>query len=136
MATLPAPGPLPERLPAIGELVQVRSRRSMDRAVLDAYGWTDIPTDCEFLFDYEIDDEEQASTPKKPYRYRWPDEVRDEMLARLLELNAQRAAAEERAGAAATPRPKAERALDSRSQETIRASIAAERGPLWGVPDE
>ena len=53
----------------------------MDRAVLDAYAWTDIPTDCEFLLDYEID-EEQWGTRKKPYRYRWPDEVRDEVLAR------------------------------------------------------
>ena len=30
---------------------------AMDRAVLDAYGWTDISTDCEFLLDYEDDDE-------------------------------------------------------------------------------
>ena len=29
---------------------------AMDRAVLDAYGWTDIPTDCDFLLDYEIDE--------------------------------------------------------------------------------
>ena len=66
---------------------------AMDRAVLDAYGWTDIPTDCEFLLDYEIDEEEWG-TRKKPYRYRWPDEVRDEVLARLLELNAERSEAE------------------------------------------
>ena len=70
---------------------------AMDRAVLDAYGWTDIPTDCEFLLDYEIDEEEWGSK-KKPYRYRWPDDVRDEVLARLLELNAERAAAETRMG--------------------------------------
>ena len=69
---------------------------AMDRAVLDAYGWTDIPTDCEFLLDYEINEEEWGSR-KKPYRYRWPDDVRDEVLARLLELNAERAAAETRA---------------------------------------
>ena len=62
---------------------------AMDRAVLDAYGWNDIPTDCEFLLDYEIDEEEWGER-KKPYRYRWPDDVRDEVLARLLELNAQR----------------------------------------------
>ena len=66
---------------------------AMDRAVLNAYGWQDIPTDCEFLLDYEIDEEEWG-TKKKPYRYRWPNEVRDEVLARLLELNAERAAAE------------------------------------------
>ena len=29
---------------------------AMDRAILDAYGWTDIPTDCDFLLDYEIDE--------------------------------------------------------------------------------
>ena len=69
----------------------------MDRAVLDAYGWSDIPTDCEFLLDYEINEEEWGNR-KKPYRYRWPDDVRDEVLTRLLELNAERAAAEIRAG--------------------------------------
>ena len=30
----------------------------MDRVVLDAYGWHDIPTDYKFLLDYEIDDDE------------------------------------------------------------------------------
>ena len=39
---------------------------------------------------------------KKPYRYRWPDAIRDEVLARLLELNADRAAEEARAGAVAS----------------------------------
>ena len=38
---------------------------------------------------------------KKPWRYRWPDDVRDEVLARLIELNAERAKAEQRSGAAA-----------------------------------
>jgi len=62
----------------------------MDKAVLDAYGWSDLPTDCEFLLDYEIDEEEWGKK-KKPDRYRWPDDVRDEFLARLLELKAERA---------------------------------------------
>ena len=76
------------------EIARLRDlHTSMDRAVLDAYGWTDIPTDCEFLLDYEIDEEEWGNR-KKPYRYRWPDDARDEVLARLLELNAQRAAQE------------------------------------------
>ena len=68
---------------------------AMDRAVLDAYGWTDVSTDCKFLLDYEIDEAEWGRK-KKPYRYRWPNEVRDEVLARLLELNGQRAAEEGR----------------------------------------
>ncbi len=80
------------------ELAKLRDLHAeMDRAVLAAYGWTDIPTDCKFLLDYEID-EEAWGNRKKPYRYRWPDAVRDEVLARLLELNAQRAAEDLRAG--------------------------------------
>ena len=86
---------LNESDPAVAELRDLHA--SMDRAVLDAYGWTDIPTDCEFLLDYEIDEEEWG-TRKKPYRYRCPDDVRDEVLARLLELNAQRSEAEQRSG--------------------------------------
>ena len=88
-----------ERDPEILKLRELHA--TMDRAVLDAYGWSDIPTDCEFLLDYEID-EEAWGDKKKPYRYRWPDEVRDEVLARLLELNAERAKAEARSGATAT----------------------------------
>jgi hypothetical protein len=75
----------------------------MDRAVLHAYGWDDIPTACEFLLDYEIDEEEWGKK-RKPYRYRWPDDVHDEVLARLLLLNGERAAAEQRSGAAAAKR--------------------------------
>jgi len=86
------------------EIVRLRELHvAMDRAVLDAYGWTDIPTDCKFLLDYDINEEEWG-TKKKPYRYRWPDEDRDEVLARLLVLNAERAKEEARAGAAASKR--------------------------------
>jgi hypothetical protein len=83
------------------KIVRLRElHTAMDRAVLDAYGWTDIPTDCEFLLDYEDEDDDGSSRRKKPWRYRWPDEVRDEVLARLLELNAQRA--KEEAGGTAS----------------------------------
>ena len=84
------------------EIVKLRElHAAMDRAVLDAYGWSDIPTEWKFLLDYGIDEEEWGNK-KKPWRYRWPDEVRDEVLARLLELNAERANEEARSGAAAT----------------------------------
>ena len=83
--------------PEIGRLRELHG--AMDRAVLDAYGWTDIHTDCDFLLDYEID-ETTWGRKKKPYRYRWPDPVRDEVLARLLALNAERAAEEARSGSA------------------------------------
>ena len=84
-----------ERDPDIAKLRELHA--SMDRTVLDAYGWCDIPTACEFFLDYEIDEEEWGRR-KKPYRYRWPDDVRDEVLARLLELNKQRAEEEARLG--------------------------------------
>ena len=71
---------------------------AMDRALLKAYGWSDIKNDCEFLLDYEIEENEWGEK-KKPWHYRWPDEVRDDVLARLLELNAERAKEEARSGA-------------------------------------
>ena len=91
-----------ENDPGIAELRALHA--AMDRAVLDAYDWTDIPTDCDFLLDYEID-EATWGRRKKPYRYRWPDPVRDEVLARLLALNTERAAEEARSGAASRTTP-------------------------------
>ncbi len=80
----------------------------MDRAVLAAYGWDDIPTECDFLLDYEIDEEEWGNK-RKPYRYRWPNDVRDEVLARLITLNGERAAADRLSGASAARRHRATR---------------------------
>ena len=83
------------------DVVKLRElHKEMDQAVLDAYGWNDIPDECDYFLDYEIDEEEWGNK-KKPYRYRWPDDVRDEVLARLLELNAKRAKDEEIAAAVA-----------------------------------
>ncbi len=75
------------------DILELRElHHSMDRAVLDAYGWTDIQPKCEFIPEFDEEDEDESGRPKKKrYRYRWPDETRDEVLARLLELNRQRA---------------------------------------------
>jgi hypothetical protein len=89
----------------------------MDKAVLDAYGWTDLKPTCEFLLDYEEEEEEDGNggssgrSRKRPWRYRWPDEVRDAVLARLLELNKQHAQQENLSGevAAANETGKAKR---------------------------
>jgi hypothetical protein len=107
---------------------------AMDQAVLNAYGWTDLPTACGFGLDY-LDSEEDAQLPdelqeridsgelffweasdaldfqgqlqvygaitgrrKLPWRYRWPESVRDDVLARLLALNAERYEEEVRLG--------------------------------------
>jgi hypothetical protein len=111
-----------ERDPDILKLRELHA--AMDRAVLDAYGWSKIPTMCEFLLDYEIDEEEWGNK-KQPYRYRWPDDIRDEVLARLLELNAQRANEEAHAGiTAATKRgnkPTAKRAPKTSQTEDLFA---------------
>ena len=76
-------------------IARLRDRHAeMDRAVLDVYGWDDIDTTCEFLLDYEIDDEEWSSRQRKPWRYRWPDPIRDDVLSRLMALNEERATEE------------------------------------------
>jgi hypothetical protein len=113
------------------ELLELRRLHGeMDQAVLQAYGWSDLPTACGFGLDY-LDIEEDAQLPdelqeridsgdlffwdandaldfqgqleaygaissrrKLPWRYRWPDAVRDDVLARLLALNAERYAEE------------------------------------------
>jgi hypothetical protein len=103
------------------EIAKLRNlHAAMDRAVLEAYGWNDIPSNCEFLLDYDIDKEEWGDK-KKPWRYRWPDEVRDEMLARLLELNAERAREEGHSGTAAGKK-------DQKGQKGLKKS-AAKRAP-------
>jgi hypothetical protein len=79
------------------DILKLRAlHNEMDRAVLDAYGWKDLQPRLDFILDYE--DEEDDGSPsndrKKPWRYRWIDEDRDEVLARLLELNNTRAKGE------------------------------------------
>ena len=124
--------------PEIGRLRELHD--AMDRAVLDAYGWPDIPTDCEFLLDYEID-EATWGRKKKPYRYRWPDPVRDEVLARLLALNAERAAEEARSGTTSHPthRKPTPASPPTRHRQTPAPRpnlMVAEPKPLWPIPDD
>jgi hypothetical protein len=84
---------------------------AMDYAVLDAYGWQDIQPACDFFSEFEDEEEEgeNGRQIRRGYRYRWPDEIHDEVLARLLEFNRQRALEEgqllafEQASAAADP---------------------------------
>jgi hypothetical protein len=66
----------------------------MDAAVLRAFGWDDLADRAapEFI----EQDADEGKTPKT--RLDWPAEFKDEVLARLLALNAERAAAERAAG--------------------------------------
>jgi len=93
-----------ERSPDILKLRELHA--AMDKAILEAYGWHDLAESatCEFLLDYEEDEDDDENgggrRRKKPWRFRWPDDFRDEVLARLLELNRQRAEEERLSGAA------------------------------------
>ena len=106
-----------ERSPDIQKLRELHA--AMDQTVLEAYGWhnlVELAVDgsplagkkgprCEFLLDYEDEEDDEPTTSnrqprtrKKPWRYRWPDDFRDEVLARLLDLNQKRAEEERLAG--------------------------------------
>jgi hypothetical protein len=80
------------------DILQLRVLHAqMDRAVLDAYGWTDIlPT-------YDFREQLDEST-----RLTWAEDTRDEVLARLLELNRVMAAREADEAKAAAESAKAE----------------------------
>ena len=78
-----------EARPGIAELRAIHS--AMDHAVIAAYGWADLETDCCFLIDGQPTDEVRSA---KHQRYGWPQPVHDEILARLLELNLTRTATE------------------------------------------
>jgi hypothetical protein len=102
----------------------------MDRAVLDAYGWTDIEPRCEFLLDYEeaTDEEESGKRrKKKPWRYRWHDEARDEVLARLIALNGERVTEERRVGASV-----ANTAGAAEKPKRMKKSMGEGSGGLFG----
>jgi len=49
-----------ERSPDILKLRELHA--SMDRAVLDAYGWTDLKPTCKFLLDHEDEEGQQPAT--------------------------------------------------------------------------
>jgi hypothetical protein len=77
------------------DIVKLRALHAeMDAAVLRAYGWDDVAQSAkaEFL--------ELPTDPGKKSKYRlfWASEVQDEVLKRLMALNAERTDAEKRAG--------------------------------------
>jgi len=108
---------------------------AIDRTVLEAYSWTDIRSTCEFIveFEDEEDEDDDGRPQRKKYRYRWPDEIRDDVLAQLLELNRQRAIEEGQLptgppvfAGAVEPEPKMQRGRKNRvkqSSETLNQSL-------------
>jgi hypothetical protein len=84
-----------ENAPDIARLRAIHAE--MDAAVLRAYGWNDLAARAapEFI----EQDADEGKTPKT--RLDWPSEFKDEVLGRLLALNATRAAEERAAGLSA-----------------------------------
>jgi hypothetical protein len=139
-----------ERSPGILKLRELHD--AMDRAVLEAYGWDDLAATarCEFLLDYEeegtgdsglgvgdLGDENQllSASPKSrrklPWRLRWPDDFRDEVLARLLELNEQRHKQELLAGSSQLSAKKETKA----TKKTAKSTKATPGQALPGFDD-
>src|SRR5262249_38521011 len=69
---------------------------AMDRAVLEAYGWHDLAQRAAPIFLDEANEDDHTYQG----RLFWPSDFRDEVLARLLALNAERHAEEIHLGVA------------------------------------
>ncbi len=95
--------------PAIVRLRELQ--HFMDRAVLDSYDWHEIRPVCGFFpeFDDDLEDYDDSRPRRKKYRYRWTDDIRDDVLARLLVLNRDRGVEERSAGTSTTKDAKPKR---------------------------
>ena len=93
----------------------------MDRAVLRAYGWDDLAERAEPQFLDEANEDDH----KYQGRLFWPTEFRDEVLARLLALNVERAAAE-RDNESLAPRLRGERVSKGLVGTKLLQNVAAD----------
>ena len=116
------------------DILKLRELHSaMDRAVLNAYGWQDIDTTCEFRLDYE--DEDTSSKRKKPWRYRWPEATHDEVLARLLDLNQHRYEAEALIGKSKKSKSKTKPNSKQPKSKSTQFQIPAQPQQLALIPE-
>jgi hypothetical protein len=60
---------------------------SLDQIVFNSYGWLDLRPTYDFYLEYEDESDGSERKRKKPWRYRWSDDFREEVINRLLELN-------------------------------------------------
>jgi hypothetical protein len=80
------------------DIIRLRElHQAMDEAVLRAYGWDNLPVEYGFYPDFEPTENEDGEPARVRLRYRWSNALREDVLGRLLELNAQRAAEEAQA---------------------------------------
>jgi hypothetical protein len=105
-----------DRNETAADIVRLRELHAeMDRAVFEAYGWHDLAERAAPIFLDESNEDDH------PYQGRlfWRSDFRDEVLARLLALNAERHAEEVRLGIAPgmKGRPKGEDDEDASEDE-------------------
>lgn len=95
------------------DILQLRKLHAeMDRAVLDAYGWTEIRP--EYDFRRQLDES---------IRYTWSDDTRDEVLGKLLELNHQRY--QEEVAAGLHDKTKAKKPKETKDDKPAAAALTA-----------
>jgi hypothetical protein len=86
-----------DRSETAADIVRLRELHAeTDRAVLEAYGWRDLAERAAPIFLDETNEDDHTYQG----RLFWPTDFRDEVLARLLALNAERHADEVRLGLA------------------------------------
>jgi hypothetical protein len=111
-----------DRREVAADIVRLRELHAeMDWAVLRAYGWNDLAERAEPQFLDQTNEDDH----KYQGRLLWPAEFREEVLARLLALNAERAAAE-RAGGPPSPRAQARRNSKRRVELELLHGVAAD----------
>ncbi|HMV65290.1 MAG TPA: N-6 DNA methylase [Myxococcota bacterium] len=105
------------------ELLGLRDLHSaLDRAVLDAYGWTDLRPEPTFRLDYEEPSDPADEAPRRrrrPWRLRWTEDMEDTVLSRLLDLNRQRAGGP----SASAPAPAAPAARPRRGRSAAPSTL-------------
>jgi hypothetical protein len=112
-----------DRRETAADIVGLRELHTeMDRAVLRAYGWDGLAEGAEPQFLDEANEDDH----KYQGRLFWPAEFRDEVLARLLTLNAERAAAERESEPLAL-RARAKRPAKGLAEAELLASMAADK---------
>ena len=110
------------------EIQKLRDQHAdMDRAVLRAYGWDDLADAADPVF---LTEETETEFTYQG-RLFWPSDFRDEVLARLLDLNRARHAAEADAGVALATAPDA-----PHSATRAQLALATADGPLFNRTDE
>jgi hypothetical protein len=97
------------------DIVRLRElHAAMDRAVLEAYGWGDLAERAEPIFLDESNEDDHTYQG----RLFWPSPFRDELLSRLLALNAERHAEEVRRGIAPGMRGKGQDSDDDEADDS------------------